>query len=45
MNVIVPMHIRIIARISVLTILSFRNIADITALKIIDIALEHPKNI
>ena len=44
-NAIVPMHIRMMAKISVLTILSFRNMAEITALKIIEIALEQPKNI
>jgi hypothetical protein len=42
---IVPMLIKIIARTSVFTILSFSTIADIIALKNIDIALEHPKNI
>jgi len=41
----VPMQIRIMARISVLPILSFNTMAEIIALNIIEIALEHPKNI
>ena len=45
MKVMVPMQMRIMAKISVLTILSFSTTAEITVLNIIEIALEHPKNI
>lgn len=41
----VPIEMRMIAKTSLLFILSFRITADIIALNMIEIALEQPKNI